>query len=88
MTTRKLGAGGRVVDADQFDFDSEDPDLSVCVFVQPEEGLAVLVTKRRRNPDEHTCVDAAGVCQELAEMVVIGRLKLVFDQDDCSGAQL
>jgi hypothetical protein len=75
-----------VADADHADLHAEEPGVLAAEPVEVVEGLAVLLTKRRRQPDNRSGVGAGRVGKELAEVAVVGRGELVLhDQDAVVG---
>ena len=57
--------------------------LFVCTLIQPFERGTMLVSELPRQPNYHVGVIPCGVGQQLAQVGVIGSLKLVFD-DYCA----
>jgi hypothetical protein len=71
-----------VADADHADLHAEEPDVLAAELIEVVEGLAVLFTKSRRQPDNGPGVGAGRGGEELAEVAVVGIGELVLNDED------
>jgi hypothetical protein len=75
-------AGTAVPDLDDADFDAEEEDVGVGLFVEPVERPTELVSELMRDLNDSGGIQACGVHQALSEVRVVGPLELVLDDDD------
>ncbi|WP_259465863.1 hypothetical protein [Rhodococcus opacus] len=68
-----------MADLDYADFDSEEAEFAIGVFVEPVEGAAELFAEVGGDPDDGGGVEAGGVDQALSEVSVVGAFELVLD---------
>ena len=70
---------GVVPDADRFELDKVEGDVTRCVFIEPIDGAAMFFSRLWRNPNGPVGVKVGEVGQDLAEVVVVGLFELVLD---------
>ena len=70
----KLDSGVRIADLVQFDFDEEETDVFIRMVVQPFNGCTVFLSGAFYNPYYDICTFAGCVCNQLAEVIVVGIL--------------
>ena len=51
------------------------------MLVKPFDGLPMLIGETLGDPNDRDRAERGGIGQELAEMVVVGLSKLIFDND-------
>lgn len=78
----KVDGRARIVDFEKLEGHSEELEGAVAFPVEPVQRLAVLLTQLRTYPYHSTGIQACGVCNQLAEMCMIGGFELVLDDDD------
>jgi hypothetical protein len=71
-----------VADADHADLHAEEPDVLAAELIEVVEGLAVLLTKSRRQPDHRPGVGTSRVGEQLAEVAMVGIRELVLNDQD------
>ena len=70
-----------IINAIEMNLAQEKADLVVSVTVQPFNRGAVFFARVLHNPYDHIGVFAGCIGYQLAQMIVIGVLKLIFDDD-------
>lgn len=71
----------RVRDSPHLESDDEQVDTFATVLVQPLDSVTMLVVEHRCDPRDDVRVDARSIGERFAEMVVVGIVELVLDDD-------
>lgn len=77
-----MGSWAGVSDLEGLDLNAEEVCALGGLLVEPIEGLAVLLAKLGRNPNDRRGSGPSRIGEDLAEMAVVGVGQLVLDDQD------
>ena len=81
LNNLKLNCGIRVANLIQLNFNEEKANVFVCMVIQPFDSGAVFFSGTLDNPDNNISAFAGGICNQLAEVIVISVFKLIFNNN-------
>ena len=70
-----------IVNPPELNYHAEEQGVFAGALIEPVKGLSVLIAKLPCQPHNHVGVEAGRIREKFSEMVMVGRLKLVLNDN-------